>query len=94
VDGRSYLTHSREASGTARCGGDFCEVGDRQLDVLPESLPRYHGKDFAGGGEEGRGFGPCRWTGLRSVTSVSDLCKLFEDLLGEESKVLGREMKD
>jgi len=28
------------------------------------------------------------------VDSVPDLCKLFEDLLGEESKVLGREMKD
>jgi CubicO group peptidase (beta-lactamase class C family) len=28
------------------------------------------------------------------VTSVPDLCKLFAELLGEESKVLGREMKD
>jgi hypothetical protein len=28
------------------------------------------------------------------VASVPDLCKLFEDLLGEESKMLGREMKD
>ena len=28
------------------------------------------------------------------VTSVPGLCKLFAELLGEESKVLGREMKD
>jgi hypothetical protein len=53
---------------------------------------------FSGGRWDGtlrrRFLGSWGWTGLQLVTSVSDLCELFEHLLGEESKLLGREMKD